>query len=80
MAEAVQEPQDSEQTEGMEGGSYEVIRRRLIEQSQRLSVSVEQIDEQRKLKFGSTELVSIGNKQILTKNNCIPVDLSLIHI
>jgi hypothetical protein len=79
MAEAVQQPKDSAQTEGMEGGSYEVIRRRLVEQGQRLGAKAEALNEKRKGQFGSTEMVSAGNERVRTEDNCIPVDMATVE-
>ena len=78
MAEAVRDPENSEQKDGVEGGSYEVIRRRLVEQGQRLGVQAETLNARRKEQFGSTELVTVGNERVRTENNCIPVDMATV--
>lgn len=64
--------------EGLEGGSYEVIRRRLVEQGTGLSDRADALNEKRKGAFGSTELTIIGTERVRSENNCIPVDMATV--
>lgn len=59
----------------LEGGTYEIIRGRLDAQKQDLSARLQQLNEARKLIFGSTDTKLIGNNRIITENNCIPADI-----
>ncbi|MBD3581745.1 DNA repair ATPase [Flavobacterium selenitireducens] len=59
----------------LEGGTYEIIRSRLDAQKQDLAGRLQQLNEARKLIFGSTETKLIGNNRIITENNCIPSDI-----
>ncbi len=69
---------DVAQDEGLEGGSYEVIRRRLVEQGASLAACADALNERRKDAFGSTELTIIGTERVRTENNCIPVDMATV--
>ncbi len=59
----------------LDGGNYEVIRRRLVEQAQVLGTKAETLNARRKETFGGTELTVIGNERIRTENNCVPRDI-----
>jgi hypothetical protein len=59
----------------LEGGSYEVIRKRLLSQAEVLSTKASDLNERRKKLFGGTELTVIGNERIRTENNCVPRDM-----
>jgi len=58
-----------------EGGAYEVIRKRLLDQGQRLSASVRQLNESRIAEFGSSAMRVIARVRVRTENNCIPRDI-----
>ncbi|KFA88715.1 DNA repair ATPase [Archangium violaceum] len=57
------------------GGSYEVIRARLLNQAETLNAKATDLNERRKKLFGGTELTVIGNERVRTENNCIPRDI-----
>lgn len=59
----------------MEGGSYDVIRRRLLEQAAELATKAEALNAQRKKVFGGAELALVANERIRTEHNCIARDL-----
>jgi hypothetical protein len=59
----------------MDGGNYDVIRRRLQEQAQTLRAHADTLNERRKSIFGGTELSIIGNERIRTEDNRLPRDL-----
>ncbi|HHH30387.1 MAG TPA: hypothetical protein ENK57_18880 [Polyangiaceae bacterium] len=59
----------------IEGGNYEVIRSRLVDQGRRLRQRVEALNDKRTDTFGGTELTVIGNPRIRTENNCVPRDI-----
>ncbi|MBI5549212.1 MAG: DNA repair ATPase, partial [Deltaproteobacteria bacterium] len=60
---------------GLEGGSYEVIRRRLLEQARALGEKADALNARRKELFGGTELQVVGNARVRTENNCVPRDI-----
>ncbi len=64
-----------QQEETLEGGSYEVIRKRLIAQAQTLRSQTRKLNEHRKKTFGSTELTVIAQGQVRTQQNCVPRDI-----
>ncbi len=67
---------DGEQTnDALEGGSYEVIRSRLLEPAEVLTGKADQLNARRKETFGGTELAVIGNERVRTENNCVPRDI-----
>src|SRR4051794_11760284 len=59
----------------LEGGSYDVIRRRLLEQAAELGTKAETLNTRRKKVFGGAELALIANERIRTEHNGIARDL-----
>ena len=59
----------------LEGGNYELIRARLLEQSKRLGAKADALNTKRKEAFGGTELNVAANERIRTENNCVPRDI-----
>ncbi|MBL8602667.1 MAG: DNA repair ATPase [Myxococcales bacterium] len=57
------------------GGSYEVIRRRLLERANALGTAGESLNQKRKEVFGGAELSLAATERIRTENNCLPRDL-----
>ena len=55
------------------GGSYEIIRDRLLEQSKKLSTKVEKLNEQRIKEFGGSKNEILSKIKIRTENNCVPI-------
>ena len=58
-----------------QGGVYEVLRRRLIDQGQRLRAASEQLNARRLEEFGSSHMEIIGRLRVRTENNCIGRDI-----
>ncbi|HVH44541.1 MAG TPA: DNA repair ATPase, partial [Labilithrix sp.] len=58
-----------------EGGSYDVIRKRLLEQAAELATKAEALNEKRKKVFGGAELALIANERVRTEHNCIARDV-----
>lgn len=59
----------------LEGGSYEVIRKRLLEQVAELASKAEALNDKRKKVFGGAELALIANERVRTEHNCIARDV-----
>ncbi|MCA9711172.1 MAG: DNA repair ATPase, partial [Myxococcales bacterium] len=59
----------------LEGGSYEVIAARLVEQAKELGRRTEALNERRQAVFGGTELAVVANERVRTENNCTPRDI-----
>src|SRR5688572_1516705 len=59
----------------LEGGSYEVIRRRLLERATELASRAEQLNQKRKSLFGGGELTLTATERLRTENNCTPRDV-----
>jgi hypothetical protein len=57
------------------GGSYEVIRRRLLSHADALASKAEQLNARRKEVFGGSELTLVATERVRTENNCLPRDL-----
>lgn len=72
-------PHDSDQQQVeqavTQGGAYEVIRRRLQEQGNRLEGLAGSLNQQRLEEFGSTEMQIIGRTRVRTENNCVARDI-----
>ena len=58
-----------------EGGAYEVIRKRLQEQSKNLEASARQLNSQRLDEFGSSDMSVVARVRVRTENNCIARDI-----
>ncbi len=61
-----------------EGGAYEVIRKRLVEQAERLSETTTDLNQSRLEAFGASSLEVIGRVRVHTENNCIARDIALL--
>ncbi|GEN10490.1 ATPase family associated with various cellular activities (AAA) [Myxococcus fulvus] len=59
----------------LEGGSYEVIRTRLLAQAEALGTKAADLNARRKAFFGGTELAVTGNERVRTENNCVARDI-----
>jgi Tfp pilus assembly protein PilZ len=59
----------------LEGGSYDVIRRRLLERATELATRAEQLNQKRKQLFGGGELTLLATERLRTENNCTPRDV-----
>ncbi|MFO0602987.1 MAG: DNA repair ATPase [Polyangiales bacterium] len=57
------------------GGSYEVIRRRLVEQAEELGRRADSLNARRKEVFGGAELALVATDRLRTENNCLPRDI-----
>ncbi|NYF18784.1 hypothetical protein HDC36_000221 [Xanthomonas sp. JAI131] len=58
-----------------QGGAYDVLRRRLVEQGARLHEAVEALNAQRLQEFGDSRLEVVGRFRIRTENNCVGRDI-----
>lgn len=58
-----------------EGGAYEVIRKRLLEQGNKLEEATRQINQARLDEFGSSEMTVAARVRVRTENNCIARDI-----
>ncbi|MCC6333962.1 MAG: DNA repair ATPase [Myxococcales bacterium] len=56
------------------GGSYEVIRERLLATAKALSERAEALNARRRQEFGGQELSVLGSDRVRTENNCVPRD------
>lgn len=63
----------------LEGGAYEIIRKRLQQHGDDLRSRLEVLNELRKDVFGSIETKLLQTERITTDNNCIPRDLLAIE-
>jgi hypothetical protein len=66
---------DTQDSAQMEGGSYEVIKKRLREQGAELARRANALNERRTATFGGTVLSVLGNARVRTENNCVPRDI-----
>ena len=53
-----------------EGGAYEIIRKRLVEQGERLKEKTAALNAARAEEFGSTDMEVLARTRIRTENNC----------
>ncbi|WP_246017083.1 DNA repair ATPase [Micromonospora pisi] len=61
--------------QGVDAGTYEVLRARLAERAAELARRAEWLNARRLEVFGGTELRLIGTERIRTRNNCVPRDI-----
>src|SRR4051794_15578689 len=59
----------------LDGGSYDVIRGRLLEQAADLGARATRLNDKRKVLFGGRELALLSTERIRTENNCVPRDV-----
>ena len=57
------------------GGSYEVLRNRLIEQGRNLGKAAQALNEARREQFGASGFEQEESILLRTENNCIPIDI-----
>jgi hypothetical protein len=71
---------DAEETgsKDLEGGSYDVIRRRLLEEAQELARRAEDLNQRRIGTFGGSQLALLATERVRTENNCVPRDIKAI--
>jgi hypothetical protein len=60
------------------GGSYEVIRRRLLDRVTELGKRAEQLDARRREVFGGSEMALAATERVRTENNCLPRDIAAL--
>ncbi|MES1172970.1 MAG: DNA repair ATPase [Myxococcales bacterium] len=72
-AEAAETSVASEST--LEGGSYDVIRGRLLERASELAKRCEALNAARQKLFGGRELALLATDRVRTENNCVPRDV-----
>ncbi|MCA9560830.1 MAG: DNA repair ATPase, partial [Myxococcales bacterium] len=63
----------------VEGGNYEVIRKRLVSQGAALRAKAETLNTKRQDTFGGTELAVLANGRARTEHNCVPRDLVMVQ-
>jgi hypothetical protein len=59
----------------LEGGTYEIIKNRLLQHGKELKNRLEQLNVARKDVFGSIETTLLCSERIITRNNCVPRDM-----
>jgi len=58
-----------------EGGAYEIIRQRLIQQGNDLEAMTKALNQARADEFGSTQMEVIARTRVRTENNCVGRDI-----
>jgi len=58
-----------------EGGAYDVIRKRLVEQGRALKSGVDALNSARISEFGSTDMKVLGRIRTRSENNCVAQDI-----
>ncbi|TYQ15588.1 UNVERIFIED_CONTAM: Holliday junction resolvasome, helicase subunit [Acetivibrio alkalicellulosi] len=70
--------QDNEKNGGLENGTYEVIKSRLLKHGNELKERLDRLNDKRKEVFGAIETTILGSERIITENNCVPRDMAPI--
>ncbi|PRQ08109.1 DNA repair ATPase [Enhygromyxa salina] len=79
MAEDSETGQVGDQAGEDVGGSYDVIRARLVEQARELGTRARALNDKRIETFGGSELTIIGTEHVRTDNNCVPCDVVMVN-
>lgn len=58
-----------------EGGAYEIIKKRLLEQGRQLDLKVRDLNKSRLSEFGSSDMSVMARVRVRTENNCIARDI-----
>jgi len=58
-----------------EGGAYDIIRKRLVEQGRQLSQKTQALNEARIAEFGGSDMGVVARVRVRTENNCIARDI-----
>ncbi len=58
-----------------QGGAYEIIRKRLLEQGRELEAKAKKLNESRLVEFGSSEMSVASRVRVRTENNCVARDV-----
>jgi MoxR-like ATPase len=58
-----------------EGGAYEIIKKRLLDQGQKLDQKTRQLNQSRLDEFGSSDMNVLSRVRVRTDNNCIARDI-----
>ncbi len=64
--------------EQLEGGAYEIIRKRLLNLSNDLFERIDKMNVRRKEIFGALENQALRSDRIMTTNNCMPRDMESV--
>ncbi|MBD8490642.1 DNA repair ATPase [Echinicola sp. CAU 1574] len=70
-----QDDQSTVNKDALDGGTYEIIRKRLEGHKDDLQMRLHQLNESRKGVFGSLETKLIANNRVSTENNCVARDI-----
>ena len=62
----------------LEGGTYEIIRNRLVSQGKEMRSRLAQLNEARRDVFGAIETELIETARITTEHNCVPRDMIVV--
>lgn len=75
MAETTQNTEQTTPEVQLEGGTYEIIRSRLLAHGKELRSRISTLNESRKAVFGSIESKLVSTDRISTQNNCVARDI-----
>jgi len=70
-----QDDQTTVKKDALDGGTYEIIRKRLDGHKRDLQERLHKLNESRKTVFGSLETKLIANNRVSTENNCVARDI-----
>ncbi|MCP4150586.1 MAG: AAA family ATPase, partial [bacterium] len=62
----------------LDSGTYEIIKKRLVQHGKDLKERLDKLNVSRKEVFGSIENTLLGSERIITVNNCIPRDMAAV--
>ena len=65
----------SSDSQQLQGGTYEILRDRLLSHGKELQLRLSKLNDSRKSVFGSIETKLLTSQRISTENNCVPRDM-----
>jgi hypothetical protein len=70
---------DEAASKDLEGGSYDVIRKRLLVEAEELARRAEDLNQRRIKTFGGSQLALLATERVRTENNCVPRDIRNVN-
>ncbi|NUP06894.1 MAG: AAA family ATPase [Polyangiaceae bacterium] len=70
---------EADSAQQLEGGSYDVIRKRLLDQAAELGKKAEELNQLRIKTFGGSQLQLLATERVRTENNCVPRDIRAVQ-
>ncbi len=78
MSDSTEHTSNPEPQVELEGGTYDIIRNRLVSHGKEMRSRLAQLNEARRTVFGAIETELIETARITTEHNCVPRDMTVV--